>query len=274
MTTAQDYITAVLNAMPRYSRDIALGAMGQILPQKDSYKDCEDVRLNICVSIWRVVVPAAASLGGDVGRGQAIRELMGMFVKGEMHAWICGSVGHFGPLASDHKACSATLTDLVSIGVYTTDGQQRTDEGWNYSMQRAYLSGTFVMHPKVSFEQVLYMFRCIEGCNFIVHNDATFFALVGMDMLGTQDVDECYQFVINRNDDVLTIDCGKPHTTVYLDVNAFEFECKERVVDFTIWDDAFLHASEFKDEVPLDARLLKAIQNAHVVCDVAKATYS
>ncbi len=279
------YLARTVSIMPRYTRDIANGAVDDIIEMFENspnewMKDDDRVRAAVSVCIWEVIIPIATDRDGDIGRSQAIRELLVMFMNGEMHAWSCSSVGHSAPLVGDHAAVSSTtMRDLVLRGVYTTDGQESVDTDWH--LQRGYLLGSFLIHENTSFEEALDMFRSVDNCNFIVHHNGDFVAkLECVTKEAPSLVRECLEWGAKNMDPLEKIielydeswftfqkdghgNILHVHSGVYLEVNPFGF-ASGASVDFVVWEDSFPDNASAQQPQAIEARLLDAIRKSKV----------
>ena len=266
------FLTSVLSRMPPYTRGIAIEAIDAINAMYEESYECfipqTHPTVAMSVSIWRVVIPIATARDGEHGRGQAIRELLAMFMRGDIYGWECSGYGHYAPLCNYHDAiCKTTLHELVLCGVYTTGGQQRDDDGG--CLQRGYLDGSFLLHKDASLDTVLDVFRAVECCNFIIHQDGRFVAHLGTKNVEFEasTVDDIHRMVRRFNEHIVTFDGDSPRTGTCLQENPFGFT--GRVVDFTIWDDTFPSQNEMKRPT-IDDRLLVAIMSSEVpICDAS-----
>lgn len=268
---SSSYLARTVSSMPRYTRGIANGAVADIIEMfENSPNDCmkEDERIGMSVCIWEVIIPIATDRNGDNGRSQAIRELLAMFMNGEMHAWSCYSVGHSAPLYDDHAdVSSTTLHDLVLCGVYTIDGQESVDTDW--LLQRGYLSGSFLIRENTSFEEALDMFRSVDNCNFIVHYNGDFVVQLGrvtMEASSMEPVEEIIElydeyWVTFQKDGHGNVRYGA--TNVDIEVNPFGF-APGASVDFMIWEDSFPDNTAVQQPQAIEARLLEAIRKSKV----------
>jgi hypothetical protein len=218
-------------------------------------------------ALFTVAVESGASF-------HVLRDLQLGFLDGRLHA----SHHHRGPLDLEHAAaCRKGLRDLALAGVFTDGGQERYHS--LYHVQRAYLSGSFILKWPGDVEDVRAIMDA-TGCCYraIVESPThtlTLQRLLGVDARRADATATTFDVAQNKEDDdpiwvTLSDGYGNGHgfTCVHVERDAYKLKGLRQgpVASFMLWDPSWWQE---EDGTLLEPKLLASLSaRSHVVHSV------